>query len=204
MIRLREITGQENQLQAFVDHYNTLVGLPIEMAFARRSRVFAFMDNKGKMFGGFIINVAPPFRCLAGIPQEDHDRLFALLNLDETFEVVGFWFAKENRGSLASMRMWAQSLYFFKKFPRRDLLGSTISKSLLRQYSIVPFDILHQGPVQTRTRTLEKCIFVCRGKGGFVQGLVRETWRRFAKLATSVVTPQLTKGLLAPSTRSKA
>lgn len=204
MIRLREITGQENLLKTFVAHYNNVGGFPLEITYTRRCRVFAFMNQQGKMAGGFLINMAPPFRSLNDMPEEERNRVLASLDLDETFEAMCFWIAREKRGTLAMMLIWAELLYFLKKFPRRDMLGCTVSKSLLRQYSVVPFDILYQGTIQMPHRVLDKFVFLCRGKSGFFQGVVRETWRRIKKVAIGGLIPQSSKSMLSSSIRPNA
>jgi hypothetical protein len=201
MIRLREITGQENQLGAFVAHYASAGGFPLDITYARRCRAFAFTSKKGKMFGGFLINIAPPFRSLNDMPAEECARILGELDLNETFEAMCFWFAREMRGSMKMMIIWAELLYFLKKFPRQDMLGCTVWKSLLKQYSVVPFDVLYEGKIQTSTRILDKYVFLCRGKKGFAQGVVREGLRRVKKRFVDLWNPQSAKRTL-PSTNA--
>lgn len=183
MFRLREITGQESALEAFVAHYAGAGGFPLDITYARRCRAFAFMNARGTMAGGFLINLAPPFRSLNDMPEDARQNILANLDLAETFEAMCFWFSREMRGTFKMMAIWIELLTFLKRFPRRDMLGCTVSKSLLRQYSVVPFDILYQGAIAQPHRTLDKYVFLCRGKHGFAQGIVREAWRRLKKLA---------------------
>lgn len=197
MNRLREITGQETLLEAFVAHYARAGGFPLDITYARRCRAFAFMNAQGHMAGGFLINLAPPFRSLNDMPDDERSRILATLDLKETFEAMCFWFAREMRGSFKMMAIWAELLLFLKRFPRRDMLGCTVSKSLLRQYSVVPFDILYQGKIPMPHRTLDKFVFLCRGKSGFFRGVIRETWRRAKKILLGVRTPQSSPAQLA-------
>ena len=201
MIRLREITGQENQLEAFVTHYASAGGFPLDITYTRRCRAFAFTNEKGQMFGGFLINVVAPFRSLNDMPDEDRERILAELDMNETFEAMCFWFAREMRGTFKMMLIWAELLYFLKRFPRRDMLGCTVWKSLLKQYSVVPFDVLYEGKIRTSTRILDKYVFLCRGKKGFAQGVVREGLRRAKKLFVHSWIPQSAKRTL-PSTNA--
>lgn len=200
MIRLREITGQENLLEAFVAHYALAGGFPLDITYTRRCRVYAFMDGRGTMVGGFLINIAAPFRSLNDMPQEERARIMATLDLDETFEAMCFWFSRSMRGTFKMMTIWAQLLLFLKRFPRRDMLGCTVSKSLLRQYSVVPFEVLYVGQIQLPHRTLDKYVFLCHGKKGFAQGVVREAWRRAKKLFIGGQTAPSTPALVASST----
>ncbi|HRI63406.1 MAG TPA: hypothetical protein PK156_04190 [Polyangium sp.] len=201
MIRLREITGQENRLEAFVAHYANAGGFPLDITYARRCRAFAFTNEKGQIFGGFLINVAPPYRSLNDMPAEESARIMAELDIDETFEAMCFWFSREMRGTFKMMRVWAELLYFLKKFPRRDMLGCTVWKSLLKQYSVVPFDILYEGKIQTSTKILDKYVFLCRGKKGFAQGVLREAFRRLEKLFVHSWIPQWGKRTLLSAMR---
>lgn len=197
MIQLREITGQDNLLAAFVAHYSQAGGFPLHIEYARRCRAYAFMDGRGTMFGGFLINIAPPFRSLNDMPEEEAARILANLDLDETFEAMCFWFSRSMRGTFKMMVIWAQLLYFLKQFPRRDMLGCTVSKSLLRQYSVVPFEVLYVGQIQLPHRSLDKYVFLCHGKKGFAQGVVREAWRRAKKLFIGTSTTSPTPALVA-------
>jgi hypothetical protein len=203
MIRLCEITGQENLLEAFVAHYEGAGGFPLDITYTRRCRAFAFMNAKGIMVGGFLINIAAPFRSLNDMPENERARILSLLDLDETFEAMCFWFSRSMRGTLEMMVVWAQLLLFLKRFPRRDMLGCTVSKSLLRQYSVVPFEVLYVGQIQMPNRILDKYVFLCHGKKGFAQGVVREAWRRVKKLfiGTPATAPTPT---LAASSQSRA
>jgi hypothetical protein len=90
------------------------------------------------------------------------------------------------------MAIWAKLLAFLQRFPRRDLLGCTVSKSLLRQYSVVPISILYEGQIALPHRTLDKYVFLSRGKKGFAQGIVREAWRRAKKIAIQLWNAQPT------------
>ena len=140
------------------------------------------MNGAGKMAGGFLINIAPPFRSLNDMPESERDRVVALLDLDETFEAMCFWFSREIRGTFKMMSVWAELLLFLRRFPRRDLLGCTVSKSLLRQYSVVPISILYEGQIVMPHRVLDKYVFLSRGKNGFARGVILEAWRRAKKL----------------------
>ncbi len=197
MNRLREITGQENLLEAFVAHYARAGGFPLDITYARRCRAFAFMNAQGHMAGGFLINLAPPFRSLNDMPDDERSRILATLDLNDTFEAMCFWFAREMRGSFKMMAIWAELLFFLKRFPRRDMLGCTVSKSLLRQYSVVPFDILYQGKITMPHRALDKFVFLCRGKNGFFQGVLLEAWRRAKKILIGAQAPQSSPAQLA-------
>lgn len=199
MIRLCEITGQENHLEAFVAHYAGAGGFPLDIAYTRRCRVFAFTDGGGTMVGGFLINIAAPFRSLQDMPEAEGARIMAQLDLDETFEAMCFWFSRSMRGTFGMMVIWAQLLHFLKRFPRRDMLGCTVSKSLLRQYSVVPFEVLYVGQIQMPHRTLDKYVFLCHGKKGFARGVVREAWRRAKKLFIGTSTASPTPALAATS-----
>ena len=201
MIRLHEITGKENLLDAFVAHYAQAGGFPLDKAYARRCRAFAFMNTAGKLLGGFLINEAAPFRSLNDMPEEERNRILAMLDLDQTFEAMCFWFAREVRGTFKMMRIWAELLVFLKRFPRQHLLGCTVSKSLLRQYSAVPITILYEGQISTPNRVLDKYVFLSKGKKGFVQGIVREAWRRAKKIIIGLWTAQSPKPALAAPTQ---
>lgn len=181
MITLREITGKENLLAAFVAQYAQAGGFPLDINYTRRCRAFAFMNGSGAMIGGFLINIAPPFRSLNDMPEDERNRILMMLDLDETFEAMCFWFSRDMRGTFKMMRIWADLLLFLKRFPRRDMLGSTVSKSLLRQYSVVPFSIVYEGKIQLPHRILDKYVFLCHGKKGFAQGVLREAFRRATK-----------------------
>jgi len=200
MIRLREITGQENLLEAFVDHYAQAGGFPLYIEYARRCRAFAFMNAAGKMLGGFLINEAPPFRSLNDMPEDERNRILAMLDLDETFEGMCFWFSRDVRGTFKMMRIWAELLMFLKRFPRQHLLGCTVSKSLLRQYSVVPISILYEGKIVMPNRLMDKYVFLSKGKKGFVQGILREGWRR----AKKIIIASAGRNLPSEKTRGKA
>lgn len=196
MIRLREITGKENLLESFVAQYAQAGGFPLDMSYVRYCRAFAFMDGSEKMFGGFLVNVALPFRSLNDMPEEDRNRIIAMLDLDDTFEAMCFWFSREIRGTFKMMRIWVELLIFLKRFPRRDLIGCTVWKSLLKQYSAVPITVLYQGKIQMPGGTLDKFVFLSKGKKGFVRGVVLEAWRRAKKLLTKKLTSQSAKSAL--------
>lgn len=200
MIRLREITGLENLLEAFVAHYARAGGFPLDITYARRCRAFAFMNSRREMVGGFLINLAPPFRSLNDMPANERERILGTLDLNGTFEAMCFWFSRSMRGSFKMMAVWAELLLFLKRFPRRDMLGCTVSKSLLRQYSVVPFDILYTGKIEMPHRSLDKFVFLCRGKQGFFQGVVREAWRRAKKLVAEALVPQSSPAQIASHT----
>lgn len=193
MIQLREITGKENLLEAFVAHYAQAGGFPLDISYVRQCRTFAFMAGSQKMVGGFLINVTLPFRSLNDMPEEERNRVLRMLDLNETFEAMCFWFSHEIRGTFKMMRIWAELLVFLKRFPRRDLLGCTVWKSLFEQYSAVPISLLYQGQIHTPKRVLDKYVFLAQGKKGFGRGLVLEAWRRAKKLLSNALTPQSAK-----------
>jgi hypothetical protein len=144
------------------------------------------MNSAEKLVGGFLINLVAPFRSLNDMPDAERNRILATLDLNETFEAMCFWFAREMRGTFKMMAIWAELLFFLQRFPRRDLLGCTVSKSLLRQYSVVPISILYEGQITLPHRVFDKYVFLSRGKKGFVQGIVREAWRRAKKIANGL------------------
>lgn len=193
MIQLREITGNEDLLAAFVGHYAKAGGFPLDIDYARRCRAFAFMSKMGELVGGFLINIAPPFRSLNDMPENERVRILELLDLNETFEPMCFWFSRRMRGSFKMMAIWAELLLFLKRFPRRDMLACTVSKSLLRQYSVVPFSVLYRGKIQLPHREVDKFVFLCQGKKGFAQGVLREAWRRVKKQFIATWLPKSTK-----------
>jgi hypothetical protein len=183
MIRLREITGEENLLQAYVASYARAGGFPLDIGYVRRCRVYAFVDGAGAMAGGFLINTTAPYRSLNDMPEEARQRILALLDLDETFEVMCFWIVPELRGGLPMMRFWAELLYVVWRLPKRDIIGCTVSRSLMKQYSRVPAaELVYEGKIETPTRTLDKYVFLCRGKKGFVRGFASETMHRAREL----------------------
>lgn len=199
MIRLREITGDERLLGQFVDQYPGHSGFPLSMAYARRCRAYAFMDGDA-MVGGFFLNSTAPFRSLENMPDEDRRRVMATLDLDQTFEPMCFWMARSVRGGLRMMWFWAIVLYVIRRFPKRDLLACTVSRSLRDLYATVPtMRLLYEGRIDMPDRALPKYVFVVRGKRGLLRGLVMETARRVLR----GLVPRLVPARL-PATRREA
>lgn len=182
MIQLKEISGEEHLLENFVERYAESGGFPLSIDYTRRCRAFAFVDPSGRMLGGFLVNLAPPYRSLNDMPEDARAQIMEQLDIDETFEAMCFWFSREMRGSMKMMWIWAQVLFFIRRFPRRDLLGCTVSRSLFEQYSAVPITLLYEGKIQMPHRTLDKFVFLSRGKSGFVRGFMLETWHRTRRL----------------------
>lgn len=177
MMRLQEITGDEGRVAAFVAGYNRAGGFPLDDAYARRCRAYAFMDG-ADMVGGFLLNPQPPFRALNDMPDEDRQRILASLDLAQTFEGMCLWMIPEVRGSFRMMRVWTTVLYVVWRFPRRDFLTSAVVRSLKKQYLVVHADVIYEGTIETPDRVFEKYVLLVRGKRGFLRGLALETARR--------------------------
>lgn len=186
MIRLLEITGDEERVAAFVTGYNGAGGFPLDIAYARRCRAYAFMHG-ADMIGGFLLNPDPPFRALNDMPDEDRQRILASLDLDQTFEGMCLWMVPTVRGSFRMMRVWATVLYVVWRFPRRDFLTCAVVRSLEQQYLVVDADVIYEGTIETPDRVFDKYVILVPGKRGFVRGLVREAVRRVRKRARASV-----------------
>jgi hypothetical protein len=144
MIRLHEITGKEDLLEAFVAHYARAGGFPLDIDYVRRCRTFAFMNGATAMAGGFLINVAPPFRSLNDMPENERDRILALLDLDETFEAMCFWFARDMRGTFKMMSIWAELLLFLQRSSPRFARVHRIEIALAAIQRRADFDSLRR------------------------------------------------------------
>jgi hypothetical protein len=179
-MRLQEITGDEGQVAAFVAGYNGAGGFPLDGAYARRCRAYAFMDG-ADMNGGFLLNPQPPFRALNDMPDEDRRRILARLDLDQTFEGMCLWMRPAVRGGFRMMRVWATVLYVVWRFPRRDFLTCAVVRSLKKQYLVVHADVIYEGTIETPDRVFDKYVLLVRGKRGFLRGLALETLRRLRR-----------------------
>lgn len=67
--------ASDSDLVLFARRYDTLSGMPVDLAYLRRARVRGFFDSGGRMVGGYAINDTAPFRYLSALPISPEELL---------------------------------------------------------------------------------------------------------------------------------
>jgi hypothetical protein len=162
-VRVRRAHGRE--LDAFGDGYASASGYRVEREYLARSQVFVAVRAK-RVVGGFVLNVAPPFRTMLRLPEPARRSLASEFPSDDTVELACVWLAPQSRGPLASAALWARLVWHASRRGRRHVVFGTEVDRLRRRYELTGARLLYEGEVRVDGRS----------RHGWVYSIPVERW----------------------------
>lgn len=144
---LRVRRARARELDAFADGYASASGYRVEREYLTRGQVFVALRAE-RVVGGFVLNVAPPFRTMLRLPEPARRRLAPEFPADDTVELTCVWLAPQARGSIASAALWGKLVWHASRRGRRHVVFGTEVVRLRQLYERTGPRLLYEGEVR--------------------------------------------------------
>jgi hypothetical protein len=156
------------ELDAFATGYSGVSGYRVDPCYLARGRVFVAV-RADRLVGGFVLNVAPPFRTRTRMPESAQRRLAREFPPDRTVELACVWLANEARGGLSSTSLWASLVWHASRQGRPRVVFGTEVDRLRRLYERTGARLLYEGDVCVDGRRRHGWVYsVSRGRWPYV------------------------------------
>jgi hypothetical protein len=157
--------AQAAELDAFADGYASASGYRVGREYLARGQVFVAVRAR-RVVGGFVLNVAPPFRTMLRLPEPARRRLASEFPANDTVELTCVWLAPQARGPVASATLWGKLVWHASRRGRRRVVFGTEVDRLRRLYELTGPQLLYEGEVQVDGRP----------RHGWVYSIAAERW----------------------------
>jgi hypothetical protein len=166
-LTVRRTRGAQ-ELDAFATGYCRVSGYRVDLPYLSRARVFVAVRDD-RLVGGFVLNVAPPFRTRTRMPESEQRRLAPEFPPERTVELACVWLAKEARGGLSSASLWACLVWHASRQGRPRVVFGTEVDRLSRLYERTGARLLYEGKVCVDGQSRHGWIYsISRGRWPYV------------------------------------
>jgi hypothetical protein len=146
------------ELDTFARGYDSVSGYRLDPAYLARARVFVALCG-GRVVGGYILNVDPPFRTMVRLPEDAQRRLAHEFPADDTVELAGVWLSPEARGRVWSAILWGSLIWRASRQNRTHVVFGTEVDRLRRLYERTGPRLLYDGQVQVDGRVRQGWVY---------------------------------------------
>jgi hypothetical protein len=136
-----------SELDRFAEGYELVSGYRVDRAYLDRAQVLVAV-RAGRVVGGFALNVEPPFRTMARLPEAEQRRLAPAFPTDDTVELTCVWLAPEARGHVSSATLWGKLVWHASRRRRTRVVFGTEVDRLRRLYELTGPELLYEGEVR--------------------------------------------------------
>jgi hypothetical protein len=135
---------------AFAAGYEKVSGYQVAAEYLSRADLFVAVQQE-RVVGGFALNVEPPFRTAARLPEADRLRLAWAFPPAGTVELTCVWLDYEARGPIASAVLWASLVWQAARRRTHVVFGTEVNQ-LKSLYELTHPHLLYEGPVRVDGR----------------------------------------------------
>lgn len=154
-----ETITEVEDLEYFIACYLEEGGFPLSLECLRNKDVMLCKRN-GKVVAGVLFNSQGPFRSFQDIPDDQLSKVQSAVQLEDCFETMCFWMTPAYRGKLKSLVIWTSLVRIIIKYPKRQLLVSTVSDGLYRMYRPSGASVIYRGEIfLSQEEKLPKYVF---------------------------------------------
>lgn len=134
-----------HELDAFAVGYERVSGYRVPRDYLALADVFV-AKRHGRVVGGFALNVDPPFRTEARLPDTEKSRLASAFAAANTVELTCVWLDKDVRGVVTSAVLWANLVWRAARRRTHVVFGTEVDQ-LRRLYEMTHPHLLYDGQV---------------------------------------------------------
>lgn len=143
------VLKEESELREFASLTHKFLSIQFPIEYLQQSKVTAYIDDAGRMLGGYVLVLRGPFRVVESLPDEvkNADPRFAPENLEEGFEVTGLWVSPALRDRKINLLFWLRMYFDMLTLGRKWLIYaySLDKPGLGRMYSIAKPSVVFRG-----------------------------------------------------------
>jgi len=138
MLTFQRITDLES-LKTYNHNFQQLGGLPFQLEYLQKARVYAAYTANGEMVGGILFGERPYYRPLEYVQNEAaKERLRSYLVAKNTIEMAGLWLSKKHQKGAGRLIFWYQATRQVWKQPENHICCGAISPALAAFYGADP------------------------------------------------------------------
>jgi hypothetical protein len=166
-----------SELDRFAESYELVSGYRVDRAYLDRAQVLVAV-RAGRVVGGFALNVEPPFRTMARLPEAEQRRLAPAFPTDDTVELTCVWLAPEARGHVSSATLWGKLVWHASRRRRTRVVFGTEVDRLRRLYELTGPELLYEGDVRVDGQSRHGWVYAIAAGRWPVVLLRVVSWRR--------------------------